>query len=75
MVPESADHVFEKNETYRKYLQNLDVTVTLYNQVRDTVLDVEYPLIEQQLRDIDLEIEKAVANLNWTNSGANNNIT
>ena len=69
MVPESADHVFEQNETYRKYLQNLDVTVMLYNQVRETILDVEYPLIEQQLRDIDLEIEKAVANLNWTSAG------
>ena len=69
VVPENADHVFEQNETYRKYLQNLDVTVTLYNQVRETILDVEYPLIEQQLRDIDLEIEKAIANLNWTSTG------
>ena len=69
VVPESADHVFEQNETYRKYLQNLDVIVTLYNQIRETILDVEYPLIEQQLRDIDLEIEKAIGNLNWTSSG------
>lgn len=68
-VPESAGSVFQQNETYRKYLQNLDVTVTLYNQVRETILDVEYPLIEQQLRDIDQEIEKAVAKLNWTSAG------
>ena len=68
-VPGSAAGVFEQNETYRKYLQNLDVTVTLYNQVRDTILDVEYPLIEQQLQKIDEEIEKAVAKLNWTSSG------
>ena len=69
MVPASAESVFERNETYRKYLQNLDVTVTLYNQVRETILDVEYPLIKQQLKDIDLEIEKAVKKLNWTSSG------
>ena len=68
-VPESAASVFEQNETYRKYLQNLDVVVTLYNQVRDTILDVEYPLIEQQLQNIDEEIEKAVAKLNWTSEG------
>ena len=68
-VPQSAASVFEQNETYRKYLQNLDVTVTLYNQVRDTILDVEYPLIEHQLQNIDEEIEKAVAKLNWTSEG------
>ena len=68
-IPGSAGSVFEQNETYRKYLQNLDVTVTLYNQVRETILDVEYPLIDQQLRDIDQEIQKAMEKLNWTSSG------
>ena len=69
VIPESAASVFQQNETYRKYLQNLDVTVTLYNQVRETILDVEYPLIEHQLRDIDQELEKAIARLNWTSEG------
>ena len=69
VVPESAANVFQQNETYRKYLQNLDVTVTLYNQVRETILDVEYPLIEHQLRDIDQELEKAITQLNWTSDG------
>ena len=69
VVPESAASVFQQNETYRKYLQNLDVTVTLYNQVRETILDVEYPLIEHQLRDIDQELEKAITQLNWTSEG------
>ena len=72
VVPESAANVFQQNETYRKYLQNLDVTVTLYNQVRETILDVEYPLIEHQLRDIDQELEKAIAQLNWTSEGKEN---
>lgn len=49
--------------------QNLDVTVTLYNRVRRTVLEVEYPLIESQLATIDQQLERAIAELNWTSEG------
>ena len=66
VIPEKAAAVFEQNETYRKYLQNLDVTVHLYNSIRETVLDVEYPLIEGQLNDIDVQLEQAISELNWT---------
>ena len=66
VIPEKAAAVFEQNETYRKYLQNLDVTVHLYNSIRETVLDVEYPLIEGQLNDIDVQLERAISELNWT---------
>ena len=69
MIPGSAASVFQQNETYRKYLQNLDVTVALYNKVRETILDVEYPLIEKQLYDIDQELEKATSQLSWTSAG------
>ena len=51
------------------YEQNLDVTVTLYNRVRETILDVEYPLIEDQLADIDRQLEGAISQLNWTSEG------
>jgi dynein heavy chain len=68
-LPSSAANVFQQSETYRQYLQNLDVVVALYNSVRDTILDVEYPLIEHQLEDIDKQLEKAIAEINWTSSG------
>ena len=68
-IPESAAAVFQQDETYRKYLQNLDVTVQLYNTVRETLLDVEYPLVEGQLRELDDRLEKAVSQLNWTSEG------
>ena len=69
VIPDSAANVFQQNETYRKYLQNLDVTVALYNKVRETIMDVEYPLIEKQLNDIDQQLEKAISQLNWTSTG------
>ena len=55
--------MFEQNE---RYLQNVDVTVHLYNSVRETILDVEYPLIEGQLNDIDVQLKWAISELNWT---------
>ena len=68
-LPDSASAVFQQDETYRKYLQSLDVTVVMYNSVRETILDVEYPLIDGQLRDIDVQLESAVSKLNWTSEG------
>ena len=69
VIPEKAAAVFEQNETYRKYLQNLDVTVHLYNSVRETILDVEYPLVEGQLNDMDVQLNRAISELNWTSEG------
>ena len=43
--------------------------MALYNQVRETILDVEYPLIETQLAEIDTQLEKAISQLNWTSEG------
>ena len=50
--------------------QNLDVTVTLYNKVHETILDVEQPLIAGQLAAIDGQLERAISELNWTSEGA-----
>lgn len=49
--------------------QNLDVTVALYNQVRENILDVEYPLVESQLARIDQQLVQAISQLNWTSDG------
>eukprot|EP00731_Ephydatia_muelleri_P037632 Em0524g1a len=49
-IPTSADSVFAQCDMFRKFLQNLDVTVVLYNHINETILDVEYPLIEGKLR-------------------------
>lgn len=69
VLPDKAVTVFQQNEVYRKYLQNMDVIVSLYNNVRETILDVEYPLIEEKLVDIDRQLKRAITELNWTSSG------
>jgi len=74
-IPEDAAKLFSKNETFRKFRANLDLTVAWYNKVRQTVLEVEYPLVEQQLADIDHQLEEAENALNWTNDGTFYNLS
>ena len=68
-IPESAATIYSKNEMFRKYLGNLDLTVLWYNKIRETVLEVEYPLIERQLEEIDNQLLKAETELNWNAEG------
>lgn len=68
-IPPSAAAMYSKNEMFRKFLANLDLTVQWYNKVRRTVLEVEFPLIEGQLQDIDVQLEQAEKSLNWESEG------
>ena len=68
-VPESAVTIYSENETFLKYLHNLTLVQDLYNKVRETILDVEYPLIEQELRGIDDKLNQAISSINWTSEG------
>ena len=69
-IPESATSVFARNEEFHKYCANLDLTVAWYNQIRETILEVEYPLIENQLKEIDGQLEQAERNLTWNSPGS-----
>lgn len=66
-IPDSASAMYSRNDTFRQYLANLDLTVHLYNKVRTTVLEVEFPLVEGQLEQIDTQLEKAEKSLDWNN--------
>ena len=45
------------------------MTVALYNRVRETVTKEEFDLIEGQLQAIDVQLELAISELNWTSKG------
>ena len=68
-IPESATTVFARNEEFHKYCANLDLIVAWYNKIRQTVLDVEFPLIEDQLKTIDSQLQQAEKMLNWNSPG------
>ncbi|XP_065180851.1 dynein beta chain, ciliary-like [Sycon ciliatum] len=69
-IPDIAQGIYAKNEVYRRYLRNLDLIVQWYNKVRETVLDVEFPLIEKQLQSVDNQLERALTSLCWTSEDA-----
>ena len=68
-IPESATNIYSRNETFHKFLSNLDLIVAWYNKVRETLLDVEFPLVEGQLQEIDNQLQQAETNLNWNSEG------
>ena len=68
-IPESAAAVYSSDDKLREFRQNLDLMVRWYNKVRTSVLEVEYPLIEGQLQEIDAKLQQAEKDLNWTSEG------
>jgi dynein heavy chain len=68
-IPGSAGGLYEQNDMLLKYVANLDLTVTWYNKIRETVLEVEYPIIEAQLKAIDSHLHRAEHEMNWTIDG------
>ena len=68
-VPESAMGIFEQAETFRQQTGNLDLIVNIYNLILETVLDVEKPLIQQKLDNIDKVLLKGISKLTWKEKG------
>ncbi|MBN3279379.1 DYH9 protein, partial [Polyodon spathula] len=69
MIPHTAEEIYSNKESYRQYVANLDLTINWYNKVVKSVLEVEFPLIEGQLQDIDTQLKEAEETLNWKNEG------
>uniref|UniRef100_A0A8D1IYR5 Dynein axonemal heavy chain 11 n=1 Tax=Sus scrofa TaxID=9823 RepID=A0A8D1IYR5_PIG len=64
-IPDSALAIFKKRDTLLKYIGNLELLVRGYNKLRQTLLDVEYPLIKDELRAVDEELQAAATSLTW----------
>jgi dynein heavy chain len=61
--------IYKENETFLSYINNLNYTITSYNKIRETVAEVEYPLIERQIQAIDQQLSDAENKLTWSTSG------
>lgn len=44
---------------------NLDLIVNLYNQILQTLLDVEKPLVQQKMDNIDKVLQRGLVHMNW----------
>jgi len=70
-IPERAAEMFEQNSQFRGIIGNLDIAVTEYNRIQETLLDVEEPLVQGELDAIDVLLERGIAVLNWKSPEAN----
>uniref|UniRef100_A0A8C5XER9 Dynein axonemal heavy chain 9 n=1 Tax=Microcebus murinus TaxID=30608 RepID=A0A8C5XER9_MICMU len=68
-VPETAATMFSSREFYRQLVANLELMANWYNKVMKTLLEVEFPLVEEELQNIDLHLKAAEETLNWKTEG------
>ncbi|XP_054988433.1 dynein axonemal heavy chain 17 [Sorex araneus] len=68
-IPESAESLFSQNETFRKFVGNLELIVGWYNEIKNTVIGVEFPLIKAELEAIDVKLLRAESTLFWNGNG------
>jgi len=64
-VPESAMQIYSKAETFRQQTGNLELIVNTYNNMLATLLEVEKPLLQNKLENIDKSLQKGLKHLNW----------
>ncbi|XP_018327462.1 dynein beta chain, ciliary [Agrilus planipennis] len=64
-VPDAALKLYERNDTFRQYLQILSVCVKWYNGIKKCAKDFEYQLIKQELQEIDSLIDIGQSSLTW----------
>ena len=70
-IPDEAAKMYQENEKFVNYVTNLDYTTKSYNKIRTTVLDVEKPLVQKQLSEIDQKLKRAEKELSWSTPGKN----
>ncbi|XP_063095395.1 dynein axonemal heavy chain 11 isoform X2 [Cavia porcellus] len=64
-IPESALAIFKKRNALLKYIGNLELLVQGYNKLKQTLLEVEYPLIKDELEALDEQLKAPATWLTW----------
>ncbi|KAK9822882.1 hypothetical protein WJX74_000347 [Apatococcus lobatus] len=64
-IPASALKVYERADSFRAQIGNLELIVGLYNDIQRTMMPVEKPLIQGKLDTVDAALRKGLQLLNW----------
>ncbi|KAJ8290699.1 hypothetical protein GJAV_G00016460 [Gymnothorax javanicus] len=64
-IPGAALAVFEKKDIFIMYIGCLQLLVQFYNKLKQSVLEVEFPLIQAELAAIDEQLHMAEVELTW----------
>ncbi|NXJ23235.1 DYH9 protein, partial [Dicrurus megarhynchus] len=68
-IPPAAAEIYSCKESFWQLVASLELMGNRYNKVLRTVLEVEYPLVQGQLQDIDLKLKEAEETLTWKMEG------
>ncbi|CAD7689680.1 unnamed protein product [Nyctereutes procyonoides] len=68
-VPETAAAMFSSREFYRQLVAKLELMANWYNKIVKTLIEVEFPLVEEELQGIDLHLRAAEETLSWKTEG------
>ena len=68
--------IYQRAEVFRRHTGNLDLIVNMYNDIQDTLLPVERPLVKSQLERLDKILSQGFGEgknkakaLNWKSNG------
>lgn len=64
-VPETARNLYSRSETFRKLVGNLELITNLYNKTLEDLLEVERPLFEDKLKELDSVLERGLTSISW----------
>ncbi|XP_075025374.1 dynein axonemal heavy chain 17 [Calonectris borealis] len=68
-IPGSAKSLFAQNETFQKFVDNLDLIIGWYNEVKLRLLPLELPLVAGELEAVDGQLASAEHTLFWHHEG------
>lgn len=64
-VPERAQKLFDKVDTYRRWTGRLDLIVEMYNNIIATLLPVEKPLMMERIQKMNKALQSGIDTLKW----------
>ena len=68
-VPEGASLIYKKAEVFRTQTGNLDLIVNVYNNMLNSLLPVEKPLVQQYITKINKTVQRGLKQMNWKSHG------
>lgn len=70
-VPEKAQGLYNKVDLYRTQTGNLDLIVSMYNDIQSNLLPVEKPLLKDKIELIDRILKPGIEQLKWKDENIN----
>lgn len=64
-VPQTAQVIFEKTNTYRYQTVSLDMIVQNYNKIITCLNEVEEPLVRKRIQAMDKDVEPGINQYKW----------